>query len=324
MTERTLQAELDQRCVAGLAAAACALVGGDPTPICRTFAAWKHEEARRSWPWLPGLCWSALEPLAVAFPSGDQDAVTLGRLLVGVETDPERVRRSLAALQRHEVAPPGTTVPGGMSGADSMTELRRRTLETVVDRFWSEYADGMRELREPVASGDRPRADALVVRLRRRLEETAERVDVMARRLADTPSATAPQPAPRRPPTPFSTGPVGDPTTVTAAAGDAVGAAADTARTTADTEEQPPRPEAPAAAAERTVEVDETRPVEHSAERAREARSAPVGDGAAPEPHPEDVEYRVVRDRPLAPVLFVVGVTLGALVWLLVIVGSGS
>ncbi len=384
-----LRAALDARCLAGLAGAARELVADDASAVCGSFAAWKHEEGRRSWPWLPGLCFSALEELGVGFPVDDDAAVTLGRVLVGAETDARRVADALATVGAGAAAQAAAPA----SGADLAFELRRRTLETAVDRFWKELQTAARRLHEPVVERDRPRADSIIVATRRRLEDSAVRIEQLAARVATVlPQAVAADPG-RDPqqagqahhdtgeqagvdalPSP-APGPLAEPETPQAEPR----AEPETPRAeplvepeTSAPAEPPADPDRPAAsepparpdtplAADDAGDLEATGPLEldgpddvipeaPGSERAPEAGSRRPGASDRPVPGwtwsgdvaadddevygpadeaygPADeaeVEYRAVRDRKLAPLVFLAGVTLGALVWLLVISGNGG
>lgn len=175
-SSEALRAELEYRCLSGLGEVAGALAGEDPAVVCETFERWETE-ARRPWPWLAGMCWAALEPLGLAFPSGDRDAVVAGRLLVGTETDPLAVLTAIEALREREPPPHGASATAGGS---SQAVMQHRRLTSAVDAFWASFLRATRRLHEHVREGDREGADDLVVSTRRRLEELAERVAHLA------------------------------------------------------------------------------------------------------------------------------------------------
>ena len=265
---------VERRCLAGLAEAAAALAGDDPAPVCGRFAAWKRGEGRGAWPWLPGLAWDALQPLGVAFPADDGVAVTLGRFLVGVETNPQRVRDALAAVAAGQAsaAPQRSRPAGEPAGA-------REQLADALDGVWHAFARTAAAVRVPGRDGDRARADRLVLASRRQLEEHAHTLGTHARRIAATvPAPQPPVPAPE-PESPIRALPAA-------------------------------RPEAAAGAVETADLLD----------------PAPNGAGSSFDRRwpAADVEYSSGRERRLAPVLFLAGATLVALIWLLVIVGGNG
>jgi hypothetical protein len=332
-----------QRCLAGLAQGADALAGGDPAAVCRRFAAWKRSEGRRAWPWLPGLAWEAVEPLGVAFPAADRVAVTLGRFLVGVETNPQRVEDALAAVQAGQERPAASRILAGE---------REQGLLAALDAFWAAFARTAAALRPPVVDGDRARADAVLLASRRGLEAHARDLEAQARRLAagaerpTVPSSAAvplaasaaepaeppPSEAPLAPgaPGPASVSEVGAPR----AAG--VGAGGQTVHPEATGLLALDAADAAGGHSEAAVAMDwaAAPPAGMTGEgahvRGRDdapAVSAPQRLGSAPpqrvvgtaQAPPGDVEYRTVREHRFAPVVFLAGATLLALVWLLVI-----
>lgn len=326
-----LRAILEQRCLVGFLACADALVGGDPENVCAAFRSWR-DEAWRGWPWLPGLAWTALEPLGVRFATDDPVMVTVGRMLVGAETDAERYRDASGALhdRADEVA---AWEPLPAAGADLAGELRRRSLVSAVDQFWADLAAGMRGLHEPVVARDRHQADTRIMSLRRQLEEGAERLQLLVERVSAAPPATAPlAPAPAATPAPEpAQGPEAEPTPDP---GPAAPPEPEPTPTPAPTERldldggPPTEPfpviEAPSAAAEPEV-VRSTRPHPSTAPPRAEPRRAATEESEVEEAEEdevevdlddEDVEYRTVREHRLAPVIFLLGVTVGALYWI--------
>lgn len=179
-----LVAELERRCLRGLAAAAGALAGDEASAVCATFAAWRSA-ARRPWPWLPGLCFGALEPLGVSFPDDDEAAIVLGRMLIGAESDAGAAERALAALADDAGDPTGELA------IDATGSLRRRSLLVAVDRFWEDLAAAMRRVHAPVVRGDRDGADWIIVAARRQLEDERERLRELTRRVGEDLAAAA-------------------------------------------------------------------------------------------------------------------------------------
>jgi hypothetical protein len=205
---------LEEVCLRGLHGAGSALVGHDPAPVAAAFAQWRGE-ARRVWPWLPGLCYDALEPLGVEFPADDADAVVLGRLLVAAETDAGAIEDALARL--------GRRLHGGGERRPSEAALqatgilRWQSLLSAVERFWADLTAVTRRLHDPVAVADRDAVDWIIINARRQLESTVERVPTLAGAVADgmasappvsapspspAPPASAPSPSPAPPPPP--------------------------------------------------------------------------------------------------------------------------
>ncbi len=187
-----IAAELSARCLAGMVRAGELLAGEEPERVCATFGLWLSE-ARRAWPWLPGLCYDALAPLGVAFPTEDRRAVVVGRLLVAAEKDAGAVTAALRSLGSAER--PRWEAPAG----DAAGALRVRRLAAAVDGFWSELARAASELHEVVVLRDRAGADRILGRARRRLEDVAEEIKWLAQAVADAalqPPVSEPPPPP--------------------------------------------------------------------------------------------------------------------------------
>jgi hypothetical protein len=335
---------LDECCLRGLHSASSALAGHDPASVCAAFSQWR-DEARRTWPWLPGLCFDALEPLGVEFPADDDDAVVLGRLLVGAETDADAVEDALARL--------GARLHGGAdlrasAGAELAAggTLRWQSLLSAVERYWADLTSVARRLHEPVAAADRDAADWIMLGARRQLESTVERVPALATAVGDAiaapepaPPPADPSPAPAPPPSPPALSPAPAPSPAAPARPvpppappPAQEAAASPPPAQEAAASPPPAQEAAAAP---PPELDQTvpfTPVEAAPEitpappapagsrgghsrsvSAPPRRPAPPRPAPRPPARPQDVEYRQVREHTYAPVVFVVLALLAAL-----------
>lgn len=184
----TLADDVAQRCRAGMGAAAEALYGGDATATAQALRARAQRGAGR-WPWLPGLCYGALEPLGVAFDRDDRIMAVAGKALVGLPVRPERVAEASRRLS--QLAPPDP--PEALDPA----------LAAAVDRFWARLVGLARRLGEAVRAGDDAAVDELLQRARPKLRDSAAAVHEAVERVvagSPAPEPSAPErPAPARP-----------------------------------------------------------------------------------------------------------------------------
>lgn len=157
--------DVAQRCRAGLGAAASALYGRDATATARALRARAEGDAAR-WPWLPGLCYSALESLGVAFDRDDRVVMVAGKALVGLPVRPERVTDTSRRLRQPEPpAPPEAPDPA---------------LAAAVDRFWARLTGLAQRLGQAVRAGDEEAVTQLLQRARPKLRDSAAAVQEAA------------------------------------------------------------------------------------------------------------------------------------------------
>lgn len=180
----SLEAVVDDvahRCRAGLGAAAGALYGRDGTATARALRARAEGRARR-WPWLPGPCYDALEPLGLAFSHDDRLMAVAGKALGGRPVRPERVAEAARQLRHPEpVAPPQAPDPA---------------LAAAVDRFWARLNDLARRLGQAVRAGDEDAVGRLLQQARPQLADSAEAVREAAEAVV---AGSAPLSAPASP-----------------------------------------------------------------------------------------------------------------------------
>lgn len=176
--------DVAQRCRAGLGAAASALYGGEDSAIATARglrARTEHNAAR--WPWLPGLCYAALEPLGVTFDRDDRVMMVAGKALVGLPVRPERVAEASRRLRQPEPPAP--------------TEAPDPALATAVDRFWTRLTRLAQRLGEAVRAGDEETVAELLRRAQPKLSDSATAVQQAAERAVGGSPAPAEAARPR-------------------------------------------------------------------------------------------------------------------------------
>lgn len=302
MPTTPLTQELARRCAAGVQAAAGELTGTDAEGVCAAFAAWRSE-ARRPWPWLPGLCIDALTDLAVSFPADDEAAVIAGRVLIAVETDVEAVQRSRRLWSA------ASDATGPLSQVDLSGQLRQRSLLSAVDTFWGQLAAVARELHPVVVRHDRDAADRIVRGGRRQLEDAAERIATLAARVDDDGPAGHDPPA--------QPAPVDDERDETL-----IWSVADL-----DDEQLPADlpsldEEGGSPPHDQLMDQDLTDELRAAASADQASTPSRPATTRSRKASSDDVEVSRAREHHLAPILFLAAVTLGALIWLLTI-GAG-
>lgn len=188
----SLEAVVDDvahRCRAGLGAAAGALYGRDATATARALRAQAEGRARR-WPWLPGPCYGALEPLGLAFSHDDRLMVVAGKALGGRPVRPERVAEAARQLRHPDPVPPSQAPDPALAAA--------------VDRFWARLNDLARRLGQAVRAGDQDAVDRLLRQGRPKLADSAaavrEAAEAAVAGSAPLSAATGPEPAPAESP----------------------------------------------------------------------------------------------------------------------------
>lgn len=160
----SLEAVVDDvahRCRAGLGAAAGALYGRDATATARALRAQAEGRAQR-WPWLPGPCYGALEPLGLAFSHDDRLMVVAGKALGGRPVRPERVAEAARQLCHPDPVPPSQAPDPALAAA--------------VDRFWARLNDLARRLGQALRAGDEEAVGQLLQQARPQLADSAAAV----------------------------------------------------------------------------------------------------------------------------------------------------
>jgi hypothetical protein len=169
---RELADDATRRCRAGVGAAARALYAGAPS---RTASALRDrlESGASLWPWLPGLCYRALEPLAVGFPDDDRAMTVAGKALVGRPVRPERLAAAVRQLRGEAV---------------DAAEAPDPDVAAAVDRFWTQLARTARHLGEAVRAGDEDAVAHALQQAAPRLRESAGAVHFAAQRGGSPPT----------------------------------------------------------------------------------------------------------------------------------------
>lgn len=161
----------------GLASAAAALLGDDIEATLDALAG-GHGEA---WPWLPGLCFKALEPLGVEFPEHNRHAVAIGKVLVGRPVRREEVTVGLRRLRRRTPPAPRRAPSPELAAA--------------VDAFWEQLTPVAAELGRARRRGDADGPRRALEKARSELRERARQVRRAVRELeagASPPGASPP------------------------------------------------------------------------------------------------------------------------------------
>lgn len=174
-TREALGADAERRCRAGMGAAAGALYAGAPSATAAALRD-RLEAGASLWPWLPGLCFRALEPLRVAFPDDDRAMAVAGKALVGRPVRAARLAEAARQLRGERQA----------AGDPPDAELA-----AVIERFWQQLARLAHHLGEVVRAQDEDRVQRALQQAPPRLRKSAGTVRRAAER-ALTPPAPPP------------------------------------------------------------------------------------------------------------------------------------
>jgi hypothetical protein len=190
----TLRARVEAASLIGLAEAAEAFLGDDPARVARVLAAWEANDAGEL-PRLTTGCWTGLAPVGAARPPGEAPLV-LEVLLAGAAVGEQAVWDALRECRdRAERIPPAPALPGA-GGGDLLSELWRRALIAAVADYWALVTESVRRARPAIVAGDHAETTRLLRAEQPQMFQAAERVEVLAARVADIEPPEEPEPEP--------------------------------------------------------------------------------------------------------------------------------